>query len=530
MKKSFRQKLWQAVPWLWMAAGYVYMLWYHIVPGKWIIDSDLAGEMVLADLLNKEGGLLSTNWFYTTELRVFHLQWFYRLGLLLFPQNWHAARVFAMALVLALLAAAGLFFTRAAGMGRAGVWCTAALLWPFGFWYLFLCLYGGYYLVYIIFSLLTLGAVLCLRQKLPLAGTLFWLVFGALLGLMSGLNGVRQLMVLYVPLVTALLAVTAVQIHAGPSVTLREAVRAHPQSFRMLGSALLFAACSAAGYLVNLVVLTKNHRFVAYDTMSWHREPMSLPAAWRDFLLQFGYRGDQPLFSFTGIASGLGLLLGIAVLAALVRLGLCFARLELRHQVVAAFTLSGLLIQALVLCYLGPYEPNYWLPFLPFGLAALLLAVQTAPLRLRGARPLAAAALALCLSVCSAATVQEELAQPLRGQPGLDTVVAWLEERGYTGGYAYFWTSQAVTELSSGQIEMWTVKDTNDELYQWLQQSDHLDRLPQAPCFMLFDLWKGETPETFAGGTEVYRDDRYAVWEYADPGTVAARFTAPPES
>ena len=112
MKKSLKQKLWQAAPWLWMAAGYLFMLLYHIVPGRWIIDSDLAGEMVLADLLNQEGSILSNNWFYTTELRVFHLQWFYRLGLLLFPHNWHAARVFAMALVLALLAAASLFLPR----------------------------------------------------------------------------------------------------------------------------------------------------------------------------------------------------------------------------------------------------------------------------------------------------------------------------------------------------------------------------------------------------------------------------------
>ena len=47
-------RLWQALPWLWMAAAYLFDLWYQLVPGKWIVDSDLASEMILSDLLNKE--------------------------------------------------------------------------------------------------------------------------------------------------------------------------------------------------------------------------------------------------------------------------------------------------------------------------------------------------------------------------------------------------------------------------------------------------------------------------------------------
>ena len=46
-------RLWQALPWLWMAAAYLFDLWYQLVPGKWIVDSDLASEMILSDLLNK---------------------------------------------------------------------------------------------------------------------------------------------------------------------------------------------------------------------------------------------------------------------------------------------------------------------------------------------------------------------------------------------------------------------------------------------------------------------------------------------
>ena len=122
-------RLWQALPWLWMAAAYLFDLWYQLVPGKWIVDSDLASEMILSDLLNKEGSIISHNWFYSTELKVVNLQWFYRLGLLLFPDDWHLARTFGMAVTLALYAACMLFFVKSSIPSFICLcwrWCCAA--------------------------------------------------------------------------------------------------------------------------------------------------------------------------------------------------------------------------------------------------------------------------------------------------------------------------------------------------------------------------------------------------------------------
>ena len=88
--------------------------------------------MILADLLNREGSVISHNWFYSTELKVVNLQWFYRLGLLLFPDDWHLARTFGMAIALALYAAAMLFFVKCAGLGRPASGWSARCSWPSG--------------------------------------------------------------------------------------------------------------------------------------------------------------------------------------------------------------------------------------------------------------------------------------------------------------------------------------------------------------------------------------------------------------
>ena len=83
MKGSSLKKIGALLPWLWLAAGYVLDMWFQLVPGKWIVDSDLASEMMLTKILNQEGSILSHSWYYSTELRVVNMQWFYRLGLLL---------------------------------------------------------------------------------------------------------------------------------------------------------------------------------------------------------------------------------------------------------------------------------------------------------------------------------------------------------------------------------------------------------------------------------------------------------------
>ena len=186
-------RLWQALPWLWMAAAYLFDLWYQLVPGKWIVDSDLASEMILSDLLNKEGSIISHNWFYSTELKVVNLQWFYRLGLLLFPDDWHLARTFGMAVTLALYAACMLFFVKCARLGRPGLWMVGTLLWPFGQHYLVYAIYGGYYLVYTFFYMLVLALVLRSLDAGKKHCALQWLA-ACIVTAIAGMNGVKQLM------------------------------------------------------------------------------------------------------------------------------------------------------------------------------------------------------------------------------------------------------------------------------------------------------------------------------------------------
>ena len=159
-KKTAAETLWAVVPWLWLFGAWLFGVIFMVVYGRSLLDSDMASEMVLVAQLNKEGGVLSTAWYYSTELRVFCEQLLFKLGLAVFPQNWHAARTLAQAILSALVAVSGLYFLYGASLRKSAPWLVGALLCPFGFWQMFHCVFGGFYYVHMIFVMLSMGLVL----------------------------------------------------------------------------------------------------------------------------------------------------------------------------------------------------------------------------------------------------------------------------------------------------------------------------------------------------------------------------------
>ena len=183
-----QSRLARALPWLPVALAYASTMLLVATRGRAHIDADMASEMVLANLLNQEGGLLSTNWWYSTELRVFGLQLFYRPALMLFPQDWYAARVFGQGLWMLALIGAYAYMARGMGLKRSGAWGAAALACPFGAWYFWYGAYSGFYLPNMVLVLLALGAILrLLKPKKGVRGALEWALLAAIC-LIAGLN------------------------------------------------------------------------------------------------------------------------------------------------------------------------------------------------------------------------------------------------------------------------------------------------------------------------------------------------------
>lgn len=519
-------KVWQALPWLWMAAAYLFDLWYQLVPGKWIVDSDLASEMILSDLLNKEGTIISHNWFYSTELKVVNLQWFYRLGLLIFPNDWHLARTFGMAITLALFAAAMLFFVKCAGLGRAGLWMVGTLLWPFGQHYLVYAIYGGYYLVYTFFYMLVLALVLRSLNADKKHCALQW-VLACVITAVAGMNGVKQLMVFHAPLCLAAAILLVLALHSCGKSDWKAALDACRKEVRLLAASLVTAVAAAAGYFVSNAVLSRMYDFKSYNFIVWNRDEdwFTLDRILMDFFHEFGYENGSGVFHFGGIAAAVGLLLGCWMFFCIVRLLLRLKKLETNDQLLVLLLVAMLAVCGISYTYFHEYYLYFWLMNMPVAIAVMAVEIKTEDFHILGARQLLGVGLAACFTLCAVSTVRQEQEHPYLAHKGLNTAAEWLVDNGYTQGYSTFWNGNAMTELTSGKLEVWTLQSLDrDDVPNWLQPKSHLTTDPEHP-FLLIDTETDGPAENakliqYGDCTEVYNDGRYVIYDFADADAV----------
>ena len=68
-----------ALPYLFPILCFVNIAVFLSTRSHLMLDSDMSSELILGKLLAEEGGILSTNWYYSTELRVLNTQLVYKL-------------------------------------------------------------------------------------------------------------------------------------------------------------------------------------------------------------------------------------------------------------------------------------------------------------------------------------------------------------------------------------------------------------------------------------------------------------------
>ena len=481
----------QVFPWLWLAAAYCGTILFFYYFGRPYIDSDMASEMILADMLNQQGGILAENWWYSTELRVFYLQPFFRVGLLLFPENWHAARMCGQALVLMLLLISYFYAVHNAKLRNWGVWGAAALACPFGFWICFYGNFGGFYYPHMILVLVSFGAIQHLTDPGKQQKKIIHIIHFSLLAassLLSGMNSVKGIMALYLPMAAASTVLFFMQWHV------------HPETFpkgqlRQFIWSMLALAIAGVGYLINSQVFALQYVFSDYNSQNWRMfEFSTLIDKWSGFLSLFGYPayaeqlGLIPVFSIVSILGSIGFLTAGAIVVSLIRLLMRWQKLNPKQRVFPVLFASILLIQGLIFACIG-YEdytyPFYWLTALPFVFPVIQLEGETESFQFPHARKLAALAFCACILATSASSVLELFTVGHRANPQLEVICDELMNRGYTQGYSTFWNGNVLTEWSSGKIEMWVTTDFNTMApYTWLQKTSHADP-PEGEIFLL---------------------------------------------
>lgn len=499
-----------------------------------ITDSDAASELVLGKILADENIIITTDWFYSSEIRFFNTNLVY-MPLFKIIDDWQTLRFVSSLIFQALLVGSYFYLSRRMKLSANAFFLSASLmLLPLSDIYGRFALYQNFYVPCFIYGFMIAGLYLSFWQHggqkrhwqaLRLAAMLA-------LALMSCLNGFRQLPSTMLPLLLTALFVK-----------LRD--RSAPEGssafrWKHVWLAGLICAAGLAGLLIHTLLLPRYGGAESFQT-----PVMALISAdnirglLTDYLTLFGYREGGRLFSLGGLIA-----LGGAA-AAVLMLVFSLATLFKREKPgTAAFAATmypvSMILTTVIFVLISGYE-NYaryymqafiWIyPFLGVMLDWRGVTPRTITLKQ------ALIALTCLLMAVSGVNMHlyyhnagDQTASTLSGvstdiheADRLRPVVDFLEEDGYEVGYATHWNANIITEMTDGRIPMITIIRVYPEFFytyrDWMtnKQNRELSFVEDKYVFLLLtrdeaDIFSGSELAAFA--IPVYTDENFTVFTF----------------
>lgn len=478
---------------------YVSNLWYLTKNGIRMVNSDTASEMILADLLNKTGGVITDQWFYSTELRVLNTQLIYRLALLLSPNDWNVAKVISVSVFLLILALGTFLLFRELDRPYEGLFAACVAICPIGQWYGWNVIYHSYYVPHIAISLFCLIFFCHLLKYNDPQNELLSIFMLSILGFTSCLGGLRQLLICFCPMLLTFIFMIWDD---------REDFVKVKYTIRKL--VLFSISCMAAilGYLVNSKILTKTYYFDSNSSRYW--EKFNLPKVLEclgEFMCLFGWQEKARIMSLGGVTNVLCLVCAIVSLFSVLYLFLHRRKVLLKERALIVFILIMFLLSLLIYSTSASNE-SYWTLVLPFILFSLIIFISI--LKDKITKTLLYIGLTVVLLFGSISTMRNPYISWVPDDRGLLNAAQWIEESGYSQGIATFWNSNVITGITNGKVEMWTVDSFDLHLYKWLQKTSHDQSYPEGSFFVLSGIDESGNSELQVEGLldrVVYKDD-----------------------
>ena len=469
------------------AVIYLVCLWLVVSTfaqyGQYNLDSDMSSDMVLADLLNQEGSIITTNYFYSGELNILSPILIFQIALRLFS-SWHVARTFSIAVMLLLMTASLIFLGRGAGISAGtSLMAATALILPISKYQAFTLIYGSFYIIWATLTFFELGLILRMKKKHIITPILI-----VVTGVLGSMSGIRMLMICAVPVMIT--CVFSFYLESRKTGSLKELTR-QPAFATLMGSVLCVVS-NLIGYAINAGVLANIYHFKSFDDTALKQLQADMLQNQPIALMQFfGYREESLLVSGEGIFSLFAFalpIIGIICLILILKMNLNSEQRVLAIYIQVALLL-GMVINALVLFdplsdYLNGYSVSYYMPAVLLLVYAVFWFLDTFDCRLYLLRFLPML-LGVSLFVLGFTIYKD---QEVNTYDDEMTIIAnTILDEGCTQGYATYWLANVLSEVSDGKIEVYMVDswDTGN-IGDWLQRADHLTSEPQGKIFAIF--------------------------------------------
>lgn len=527
------QNRWRTL-WLlfsWACLLYACVRTWQVIDGRmyYLLDSDMSSDLVLSYLLRKEHTLLTPNWFYSTELRVYQNEWIFT-PLFFFMDNWLQVRMTGTAIILLGMLASCWYFCHQAGIGRLFPAVGTLLIMPMSDVYFRIALLGVSYAPYLLISFLNLGLLFHYMRSDRRRTRILLLVAQGLVSLAIGLNGLRQMITFYLPLLLSVLFLCLLKSTPRPDATLPGIPR--PER-RLLVSSLVAAGAALLGSAINTGVLRYLYHYTSQEGIKFARfDAERLEQLFFGFLESFGFQTGEYVTSPQLLNNAFCFLSLLILLCAYISLARSPQRYTLPEKTFYLLSFFGFLVyEALYLftdmVYYTRYNIAVVVLMMPVGVDFLYRLPRC---RLwRGAMLGTMAALLLWCGN----TYYTEL-WPVNMTSNHEQAVAALRVAGYTEGYATFWNANLMVELSNGafDIRVWRpggdITDP-DDMYEWMQTTEHLNTTPEGPVFLFFNKAEGEyetASQRLTEGTVEFENEKFIAIGYPSYEAMRADFSS----
>lgn len=496
--------------------GEVYYLNTHLLE---YLTSDASSELVLSDFLSRNGRIVSSGFYYSTQLRVFYQQLVFAPLFLLWPGNWQLVRIVGTVILYVLLLACFYFFCSSINLRRPFPWLGSILLLPISWAYAIYVLYLTYYFFFLYAALLLMGIAIRLASCSRLTKRpMVYFCCGCAIAFLEGLEGMRMIANVIIPLsIAILLTVRLTQTSVKPMRVL------------LCFSAAIFV-CSVVGLALNYTVLANIFSFSDFGAVQWtNLNPDGAIEVVNGFISLFGFYPNCELSSMRSLSNLISLTMCGLTIAAIVAIIKSNKKFSFAIKIIAVFSCLCLTM------FLGIYsfstmqfKSRYLIASFIFLVPLIFIYLESLSLT-QLARKALTILLALCVGILaiSGSRATEAVGGVYRQQnEALLAVKEAVEALGYDAGYATFPYSNILVELSNGEIEMWVFRgyvvdegrqqmaDIQD-IYEWLQPKEHSLSKPNKAFVLFSQLELQEQPyaQAMQDHEALFENEQFIVFD-----------------
>lgn len=457
----------------------------------YLMDSDMASELVLSELLAKENAIVSSSWYYSTELRVLNTQLIY-MPLFRVFHDWTVIRTGAVMIMYVAMTVTVYFFLKQFQGGNLWGITAALLLLPISDVYFDIVLCGAYYIPHIIITILSIALV----EHAISSGKRFTVAVLWILALLAGMGGIRMIVILYAPLgiESAILLLKRVKEH-----------RTFVREKQLLKDREIQAyLASGASGIIALVGLGINRDMLSHYFIFGGWKQMSRLTEFSVGRLKNILSAILECFGTDMFGKSLGM---VCVLTGVIWGGYTlyiliywiFKSRDASKQRVALFVAVSYMIFLLLFLFTDMHlESRYFLSVIIFSFLIWAIDFNENKLKLKQRIEIGI----VILTFLSGIIVYWNIWQDRSANDHM-TIAHFLQEEEVYNGYATFWNANILTDLSNGEIEVWswansydggkTLMNTVDDISPWLQLKSHMTEVPEGRVFVLLE--EGEYQE-----------------------------------